>query len=41
MVKKKTVENMKPNENPYLSKPKTLDPTKNNKKDLKKGGGGK
>lgn len=39
MVKK--VENMKPKQNPYIEKPDTFDPTEKNKKDLKKGGGGK
>ena len=37
----KKTPNMERNESPFLEKPKTVDPTENNKKDLKKGGGGK
>ena len=33
-------ENMKEKEHPFLEKPDTLDPTKKNTKNLKKGGGG-
>lgn len=39
MSKEKEVENMKPDENPYLEKPETLDPTEKNK-DYEYGGGG-
>lgn len=35
----KEVQNMKPNTNPYLEKPETLDPTKKND-EYKFGGGG-
>ena len=37
----KTIQNMERNGSPFLEKPETLDPTEKNKKDLKKGGGGK
>ena len=37
----KKVPNMERNGSPFLEKPETLNPTENNKKDLKKGGGGK
>ena len=33
--------NMERNGSPFLEKPETLNPTEKNKKDLKKGGGGK
>lgn len=36
----KEIENMKPDQNPYLEQPETFDPTEKNKKDLIKGGGG-
>lgn len=34
------IPNMERNGSPFLEKPKTVDPTENNKKDLEKGGGG-
>ena len=37
----KKIPNMERNDTPFLEKPETLDPTEKNKKDLKKGGGGK
>lgn len=35
------IPNMERNGSPFLEKPKTVDPTENNKEELEKGGGGK
>ena len=37
----KKIPNMERNGSPFLEKPELLNPTEKNKKDLKKGGGGK